>query len=81
VAAAYRDKCLKKTQIYAIINNNKEGKPTTDQRKLHGRRKVRKPEFITNVAADIKKDRCVTVRKLDLVHGVSKNTIHKDLNL
>jgi hypothetical protein len=35
------DKSLKKTQIYAIIKNIKEGKTTTDQRKLNGRRKVR----------------------------------------
>ncbi len=84
MAAADGDNCLKKTQIYAIIKNF-EGKLTTDQRKLNDRRKVRKPASITDVAADIEKDRCVTVSKLALAHGVSKNTmhntLHKDLNL
>jgi hypothetical protein len=41
--------------------------------------------FIADVAADIDKDQRVTMRKLVLAHGVSKNTIlntlHKDLNL
>jgi hypothetical protein len=36
VAAAYGDTGLKKTQIYAIIMNVKEGKPTSDQRKSNG---------------------------------------------
>jgi hypothetical protein len=85
VAFAYGDKSLKKTQIYAIIKNVKEGKLTTDQRKLNSKRKVRTLVFIADVAANIKKDRCVTVRRLALAHGVSKNTIHnmlhQDLNL
>ena len=85
VEAAYGIKCLKKTQIYAILKNVKEGKPTEDQRKLNGRRKVRNPAFVADVAADIEKNRRVTVRKLALAHGVSTNTIHntlhKDLNL
>ncbi len=63
----------------------KEGKPTTDQRKLNGRRKIRNPAFIADVAADIEKDQRVTVRRLALAHGMSKNTIHstlkEDLNL
>jgi hypothetical protein len=58
VAAAYGDNGLKKTQIYATIKNF-EGKLATDQRKLNDRRKVRKPASITDVAADIEKDRCV----------------------
>jgi hypothetical protein len=88
VAAAYGDKSLKKTQIYAIIKNVKTGKPTTDQRKLNSRRKVCNPAFIADVATDIEKDRRVTMRKLRklaLGHGVLKNTIHntlhQDLNL
>jgi hypothetical protein len=85
VAAAYGDRSLKKTQIYAIIKNVKEGKPTTDQRKLNDKRKIRSPTFIADVAAAIEKDRRLTVRQLTLAHGVSKNTIHhmlkEDLNL
>ncbi len=72
MAGAYCDKCLKKTQIYAIIKNVKERKPKTDQRKLNSGRKVRKPAFIANVTADIEKDRHGTVRKLALAHGVMK---------
>ncbi len=76
---------MKKTQIYAIIKNLKEGKPTTDQWKLKGRRKVCNPAFIANVTADIEKDWLVTVKKLALALGMSKNTIynalHQDLHL
>ncbi len=80
VVATYGDKSLKKTKIYAIIKNVKEGKLTTDQRKLNGRRKVRNPVFIADVAADIEKDWCVTMRKLALAHGLLKNTIHNTLH-
>jgi hypothetical protein len=84
VAAAYGDKSLKKTQINAIIKNVKEGKSTTDQWKLNGRRKVWNLAFIM-MPPPTSKDPGVTVRKLALAHGVSKNTIHntfhKDLNL
>jgi uncharacterized protein YnzC (UPF0291/DUF896 family) len=41
--------------------------------------------FIADVTADIKKDWRITVRRLALSHGMSKNTIHsalkEDLNL
>jgi hypothetical protein len=79
VAAAYGDRSLKKTQIYAIIKNVKEGKPTSDQRKSNGTRKIRSLAFIANVAAAIEKDRRLTVRQLVLAHGVSKNTIQHTL--
>ncbi len=76
---------MKKTQIYAIIKNVKEGKPTSDQRKSNGTRKIRILEFIADVAAAIEKDQRQTVRRLAQAHGVSKNTIHhtlkEDLNL
>jgi histone-lysine N-methyltransferase SETMAR len=85
VAAAFGDTGLKKTQIYAIIKNVKEGKLTSDQRKLNSTRKICSPAFIADVATAIEKDRRQTVRRLTLVHGVSKNTIHhtltQDLNL
>jgi hypothetical protein len=41
VTAAYGDTGLKKMQIYAIIKNVKEGKPTSDQRKSNGTHKIR----------------------------------------
>jgi hypothetical protein len=85
VTAAYGDTGLKKTQIYAIIKNVKEGKPTSDQRKSNGTRKIRSPAFIAAVATTIEQDRRQTVRRLTQAHGVSKNTIHhtlkEDLNL
>jgi hypothetical protein len=62
VAAAYGDRTLKKNQIYAIIKNVKEGKPTSDQWKSNGTRKIRSPAFIADVATAIKKDRRLTVR-------------------
>ena len=85
VKAAYGNKGLKKTQIYEIIKKVKEGKTTVDQRTLNGKRRVRNPAFVADIAADVEKNRRVTVRKLALAHGVSNRTIHstlhKDLNL
>jgi hypothetical protein len=62
VAAAYGDRSLKKTQIYAIIKNVKEGKLTSDQRKSNGTRKIRSPAFIADVATTIEKDWRLTLR-------------------
>jgi [histone H3]-lysine36 N-dimethyltransferase SETMAR len=85
IAAAYKDVTLKKTQIYEIIKLVKKGKSTEDKRKFNGRRKVRDPAFIADVATAVKENRRVTVRKLASTFGVTKNTIHrtlrKDLNL
>ncbi len=57
----------------------KEGKPTTDQWKLNGRRKVRNLAFIDYVTTDIEKYQRVMFRRLALARGVSKNTIHSTL--
>jgi histone-lysine N-methyltransferase SETMAR len=85
ILAAFKDVSLKKTQIYEIIKQVKKGKLTADQRKFNGRRKVRQPAFIADVAATIKENRRLSVRKLASTYGVSNNTIHntlqKDLNL
>ena len=76
---------MKRTQIYDIIKKVKAGKTTTDLRHLNAKKTVRSPAFVADIAADIKKDRRVTIRKLALAHGVStctiQNTLHKDLNL
>jgi hypothetical protein len=52
---------------------------------LNGKRKICSPAFIADAAAAIEKDQRLTVRRLALVHGVSKNSIHhmlkEDLNL
>ncbi len=51
--AAYCKNLLKKTQIYKIIKAVKEGKTTVDQQQNNGRRKVRSPDFITKIAAEV----------------------------
>lgn len=85
ISAAFKDVTLKKTQIYEIIKKVKKGKSTEDQRKFNGRRKIRQPAFIADVATAINGNRRLTVRKLASTYGVSNNTIHntlhKDLNL
>jgi hypothetical protein len=85
VKKVYRDKTLKKTQLYEIIRKGKEGKPVADQRIFNSKCRIRDPTFITDVAAQVANDRRVTVRKLVEAHGVSTRTIqatlHEDLHL
>jgi hypothetical protein len=83
--AAYGENALKKSQIYEIIRAVKEGKVTEDQRQNNGRRKVRSPDFIAEIAAEVEDDRRITIQKLTATHGVCKRTIqltlHEDLDL
>jgi hypothetical protein len=82
---AYGENALKKIQIYEIIKAVKEGKVTEDQRQHNGRRKVRRPDFVAEIAAEVDEDRRITIRKLAAAHGVSMRTIqltlHEDLDL
>ncbi len=63
----------------------KEGKSAANQRFFNGNMKVREPAFVTGTAAEVSRNRSVTVRKLAQAYGVSTETIHatlhKDLNL
>jgi hypothetical protein len=61
--AAYGENALKKTQIYEIIRAVKEGKVTEDQRQNNGRRKVRSPDFVAEIAAEVDEDRRITIQK------------------
>jgi hypothetical protein len=70
VKTVYGDKALKKKQMYKIIRIVKEGKPAPDQRLFNGKRRIRNPTFVTNVAAQIANDRHVTIPKLAEAHGV-----------
>jgi hypothetical protein len=54
VEAAYGDKALKKTAIYAIIKKVKKGETTADQRHLNSKKTVRTPALIASVAAAVK---------------------------
>jgi hypothetical protein len=47
---AYAENALKKTQIYETIRAVKEGKVTDDQNQNNGRRKVRSPDFVADIA-------------------------------
>ncbi len=80
VKKVYGDKALKKTQLYEIIRKVKEGKPAADQRLFNGKRRIRNPTFIADVAAQVANDRRVTVRKLVEAHGMSTRTIHATLH-
>jgi hypothetical protein len=63
----------------------KEGKSTVDQRQNNRRRKVRSQYFMAKIAAKVKSDSQMTVRKLVAAHGVCMRTIrmtlHEDLDL
>jgi hypothetical protein len=51
VKKVYRDKALKKMQLYEIIRKVKEGKQAADQRIFNSKRRIRNPTFIADVAA------------------------------
>jgi hypothetical protein len=59
---------------------SKEGKPAADQRGFNTKRRIRNLVFITNIAAEVESDRCVTERKLVRIHGMSTTTIHSTLH-
>jgi histone-lysine N-methyltransferase SETMAR len=60
-------------------------KVTEDQRQNNGRRKVRSPDFVAEITAEVEDDRRITIRKLAAAHGVCMRTIqltlHEDLDL
>ena len=82
VESVYGEKAIKKSQIYNILEQVKEGKNTDDQRRFNAKKAKRTPSL---VAADVEDDRWICVRTLALAHGVSIDTIfhilHDDLGL
>ncbi len=80
VEAAYGDKALKKTAIYAIINKVKKGETTADQCHLNSKKTVRAPALIASVAAAIEDDRRICIEALAMAHGTSVSTIHAVLH-
>ncbi len=80
VEAAYEDKALKKTAIYAIINKVKKGETTDDQRHLNSKKTVQTLALIASVAAAVEEDRRVCIEALATAHGMSVSTIHAVLH-
>jgi hypothetical protein len=80
VEAAYRDKALKKTAIYAIINKVKKGETTADQCHLNSKKTVRTQALIASVAAAVEDDRRMCIEVLATAHGTSVSTIHAVLH-
>jgi hypothetical protein len=80
IKTVYGNQALKKTQLFEIIKEVKKGKPTANQGLCNGKRKVQDPTFIANVATQVASDRCFTIPKLALAHGVSTKTIHATLH-
>ncbi len=82
---AHGDKAIKRTQIYDMPKKVKEDKLGADQRHLNSKQKKTTSAFMANVAANIKKNRQVTLNKLAQAHGVSIRTlnltIRHELNL
>ncbi len=76
----YGDKALKRTQIYDIMKKVKEGKLAADQRGFNPKWHVRNSALVTEIAAEVESDRCVTVRKLTRTHGTLTKTIHATLH-
>ncbi len=56
-----------------------------DQRLNNGRRKVRSPDFVAEIAAEVEVDRGTTIQKLAAAHRVCMRmiqlTLHEDLDL
>ncbi len=81
--AAFGDKTLQKTAIYAIIKKVKAGKNTSDQRHLNGKKTLRNAALIASVAAAVEQDRRLSVKSFAVAHGVGVGTIycilHEDL--
>jgi hypothetical protein len=50
VKTIYGNKALKKTQLYEIIRKVKVWKPAANQRLFNGKRRIRDPTFIADVA-------------------------------
>jgi hypothetical protein len=80
VEAAYGDKALKKTAIYAIINKVKKGETTADQCHLNSKKTVWTPAFIASVAASVEDDRRMCIEALATAHGTSISMIHAVLH-
>jgi hypothetical protein len=80
VEAAYGDKALKKTSIYAIISKVKKGETTEDQRHLNSKKTVRTPALIVSVTAAVEEDRRICIEALATAHGTSVSTIHAMLH-
>jgi hypothetical protein len=80
VEAAYGDKALKKTSIYAIINKVKKGETTADQRHLNSKKTVGTLALIASVTAAVEDDRRVCIEALATAHGTSISTIHAMLH-
>jgi hypothetical protein len=80
VKKVYGDKAMKKTQLYEIIRKVKKGKPAANQRLFNGKRRIRDPTFIADIATQVADDRRVTVQRLAEAHGVSTRTIHATLH-
>ncbi len=78
--AAFGDKTLQKTAIYAIIKKVKAGENTSDQRHLNGKKTVRNAALIASVAAAVEQDRRLSVKSFAVAHGVGVGTIHRILH-
>jgi histone-lysine N-methyltransferase SETMAR len=76
---AYGIKSLKRTQIYQIIKEVKEGKNTADQRHSNSKKTKRTCDVVAAVAAAIEEDRRQTLRGLALTLDQSKDTIRRIL--
>ena len=78
--AAYGDKALKRTAMYTILKQVKEGETTKDQRHLNPKKTKRTEDIIAAVAAAIEEDPHVAVKEMALGLGVSAGTIHSILH-
>jgi hypothetical protein len=80
VDAAFGDKTLQKTAIYAIIKKVKAGENTSDQQHLNGKKTVRNAALIASCAAAVEQDRRLSVKSFAVAHGVGVGTIHRILH-
>ena len=71
----YGDKSLKKTAIFVTIKKFRAGKNTEDQRYINLKKTKIISYQIAAVAANIKEDLCVGIKKIALAHGLYVHNI------
>ena len=80
VGAAYPDQGLSVSQVYRLKKDVKDGKDTKDTRGKVKTKRVRTPQFIEAVKADVEADRRITTQQLASKYEVSLHTMWLVLN-
>jgi hypothetical protein len=80
VDAAFGDKTLQETAVYAIIKKVKASKNTSDQSHFNRKKTVRNATLIASVAAAVEQNCRLSIKSFAVAHGVGVVTIHRILH-